>query len=397
MRSWPITILVAATLWAQNGLEEADAAFRAGDFERAAALARRVVAADPNAVHAHMILGVIAAQRQEWDAATKQFQAVIRLDPADPHGYFYLGQAKLYQQQWEPAVQSFTKALERGYPDRERALVELAFAQNEAGHPQAALKSLAETPPPREGPSAAQYHAVTAFAQMKLNQPRLAIEAIRRAVEVDDSSPQYWDFLISSLIHTDQTPAALAEAIRAQKRFPDQPDIQFLFALSSYYVTESPLTKLAVRNLRETEPRSPRVLLAEGLLLRQEGRNDAAAAAFRQAAQKGVPDAHLLLGILLKEAGDYAEAEREYREAERVNTHNGQVMLELGKLLLSRGELKEAQTRLEQAEQYMPAVAAVHYQLGLLYGRLGRKEAAERQMGVYRQLEKAQAELLHGP
>lgn len=397
MRGLLLIVALAASLWAQDALQQADAAFRAGDFERASSLARRVLAADPNAVHAHMILGIVAAQRKQWDAADRHFQSVIRLAPAHPDGYFYLGQAKLYQQQWEPAVQNFLKALERNYPGRERLLVELAFAQNEAGHPQDALKTLTKLQPPREGPSAAQYYAVTAFAQFKLNQPRPAIDAIRRAVELDESNPQYSDFLISSLIHTDQTPSALAEAIRAQKRFPDNPDIQFLFALSSYYVTESPLTRLAVRNLREAEPGSPRVLLAEGLLHRQAGRNDAAIAAFGEAAQKGVPDAHLLLGILLKETGDYAGAEREYREAERSNPQNGQVMLEIGKLLLLRGELNEALARLQKAEQYMPAVASVHYQLGLAFGRLGRKEEADRQMQLYRQLEKEQAEVLRGP
>lgn len=394
MTRFIVLVLFGISLWAQSVLEEADAAFRAGDLDRAAVLARRALAADANAAHAHMILGVVAAQRNDWDPATKHFQTVIRLVPADPNGYFYLAQAKLYQHQWKAAAKYFLDALQRDYPDRERLQIELAFAQNEAGDPQAALENLAKVQLGRDGPLAAQYHAVTAFAQFKISQPRPAIEAIRRAIDLDDSNPQYWDFLISSLIQTDQTPAALAEAIRAQKRFPDDPQIQFLFALSSYYVTESPLTRLALRNLREAEPASPRVLLAQGLLERKQGRGEAAMAAFRQAAATGLPDAHLLLGILLKESGDYVQAEREYAEAERANPQNGQVMLELGKLLLVRGELEQALGRLLKAEQYMPAVAAVHYQLGLVYGRLGRKAEADEQMRLYRQLEREQAELL---
>ena len=99
--------------------------------------------------------------------------------------------------------------------------------------------------------------------------------------------------------------------------------------------------------------------------------------AFQRAVQRGVPDAHLLLGIVHRENGEYEAAEREYREAERINPRNGQVMLELGKMFLARGELEQARTRLEQAVHYMPDSPSVHYQLGLLYRRLGQPEKSQ--------------------
>src|SRR5687767_5341220 len=288
-----------------------------------------------------MILGVIAAQKKQWDASNRHFQAVVKLAPSNPYGYFYLGQARLYQQQWEPAIQFFVKALEREYPEVDRLLVELALAQNEAARPKQALETLGKTSPPANPQKAAQYHVVTAFAQAKLNQIGPAIEAARRALQAD-ATPHVWEFLIDVLIQTDQAPRALAEAILAQRKFPDHPEIQFLFALASYHVPESPLSGVALRNLREADPASPRVLLAEGLLHRKEGRTAEATSAFRQAAQEGITDARVLLGILYTENGDAAAAEREFREAERLSPRNGQVALELGKLFLSRGQLQEA-------------------------------------------------------
>ena len=379
--------LAVAFLAAQpaNLLEQADAAFRAGDLDKAATLSRRVLAAQPGEVHAHMILGVIAAQKNDWDVSNRHFQTVVKLQPSNPFGYFYLGQAKLYQRQWEAAIQFFSKALERQYPERERLLVELALAQNEAGRPKQALDTLAKMQPPPEGPVAAQYHAVTAFALNNLNQAGPAIEAIRKAVQLDDTNPHSWDFLIGALINTDQTPQALAEAIRAQSRFPDHPDIQFLFALASYHVAESPLSRIALRNLREADPASPRVDLAEGLLHRKQGRNEEATQAFQRAAARGVPDAHLLLGIVFKDNGDYTAAEKEYREAEKLNPRSGQALLELGKLLLGKGELQEARTRLESALLYMADAPSVHYQLGLLYNRLGDKEKSQKHLKLAKQ------------
>ncbi len=374
------SLLVSLALLFQAGtslLERADEAFRAGDLERAAVLARQVAARDPGAVHGHMILGVIAAQANQWDVSNRHFLTVVRLDPANPFGYFYLGQAKLYQQQWAQAISYFTKALERKYPERERLMVELAMAQNESGKPQQALDTLSKISPPADPRQAAQYFAVTAFALGRFNRAGEAIEQIRRARQLDDSNAHYWNFLIDSLIKIDEAPQALAEAIVAQRRFPDHPDTQFLFALASHHVVESPLSKLALRNLREAEPGSPRVEIAEGLLYRKQGKTEEATAAFQRAARRGAPDAHLLLGIVYKENGDYEEAEREYLAAERQNPASGQLMLELGKLFLVRGDLEQARQRLEKAAEYMPGAGTVQYQLGLVYRRLGQTEKAE--------------------
>ena len=383
---------IAAGLAAQtsNLLEQADEAFRQGDLAAARTLAQRVIESNPAAVQGHMILGVIAAQKNQWDVANRHFQTIVKLDPSDPYGYFYLGQAQLYQRDWEAAIKYFTSALEREYPETRRVLIELALAQNEAGHPTDALATLGKTSPPDEQSLAAQYYGVTAFAQASLNHLGPAIEAIRLALQFDDA-PHYWEFLIDALLRTDEAPQALAEAIRAQRKFPDQPEIQYLFALASYRVTESPLGRLALRNLHEAGPADARVLLAEGLALRKEGNNEQAAVAFRSAAARGVPDAHLLLGILLREAGDQAGAEKEYREAERVNPNNGQVLLEMARVLITSGDLAGAMARLKKAAELTPSAPAVHYQLGTLYRRMGQNDDAERHLNLFRQLQAEQA------
>ncbi|MEZ5399387.1 MAG: tetratricopeptide repeat protein [Bryobacteraceae bacterium] len=374
-------LLLPLLLTAQ--IEQADEAFRAGDFEHAGTLAREALRRDPSAVHAHMILGVVAARSEDWAASDRHFRNVIRLQPSNAFGYFYLGQARLYQKQWLPAIQSFRRARARSYPDTDRLRVELALALNEHGQPKEALNEL-QGDPPQDQHLAAQFYAVTAFARDRLGQTATAIESARQALAVDDTNPLVWDFVIEALIRSDEAPAALAAAIRAQKKFPDRGDTQYLFALASHHVVESPLSKLALRNLEEAEPGSARVALAEGLALRKQGRTEEALAAFENAARRGAPDAHLLLGILRKEGGDYAAAERELRAATRQNPRNGQAFLELGKLLFSRGDLPGARLRLETAEGLMPEASTVHYQLGLLYRRLGLTGKAAEQLSRVR-------------
>ena len=150
-------------------------------------------------------------------------------------------------------------------------------------------------------------------------------------------------------------------------------------------MAESPLTGLALRNLSETDPQRPRVLLVQGLLYRKQGKSNEAMQTFTEAAAKGVPDAHLLLGILHKENGDYEAAEREFREAETPIQPTAKCCSSWESCLLVRGNLKEAQPRLEKALAAMPDAPGVHYQLGLLYGRLGETEKAQQHLRLARQ------------
>lgn len=374
-------------------LRKAEAAFRSGDTSRASALAQQVLKANPGSANSHMILGVVAARRGDWREATKSFEAVTRLTPSNSHGHFYLGQAYLSQQKWEKAAQCLNEALAQRYPDRQRLMVDLAVAENEAGRPEKALSSLRSIPPPANGPLAAQYYVVTGLAHANLNQPRQAIEAFQRGNEIDDSNPGYREMLISALISTDQTSKALAEAIRAQKKFPDHPEIQFLFGFTSYYIPYNRFTKLALRNLREAQPDSPRTVLMEGLVHRKEGRIQEASRAFTLAAERGVPEAFLLLGITSKESGDYAKAEQMLLKAEKLNPRNGQALIELGKVYMAQDKVGEALVRLQRAEACMPLSPGVQYQLHRAYSRLGQKEKSTRHLVLFQKLQQERLEL----
>src|SRR4029077_20492608 len=95
-----LTLGLAARLWGQASdlLTEAESAFRSGDLSQAASLASRILAREPGSSRVHLILGLVAAQRNQWLAAEKSFGSVIRLEPSNPFGYFYLGQVSLNQQ-----------------------------------------------------------------------------------------------------------------------------------------------------------------------------------------------------------------------------------------------------------------------------------------------------------
>ena len=382
---WMAALLAAPP----DSIRDAEMAFRSGDVQRAEGLAQEVLAGNPESVEAHILLGIIASQNAAWPSAIQNFESVIRVAPSNPQGYFYLGQVYLYQQKWEQAAKQFALALERNYPDRDRISIELAFAENEAGQPRKALQILTSIQPPRSGPLAAQYHAVSAFAHGNLHEPSQAVEAMQRAIEIDALNPQYWDFVISTLLNMSQPGLALANALDAQKRFPDQQEIQYLFGLAGYYMNNPSLVRIALRNLVDADPGSALEVILRGMVHRLEGNGDQATEEFVEASRRGVKGAHVLLALVLKEKGDLPGAERELRDAERFSLGNGQVELELGKILMARGENSQAVLRLQKAAQYMPANAGVQYELSGLYRRLGNRQKSEECLRKFKQLRQA--------
>jgi Flp pilus assembly protein TadD len=60
-------------------------------------------------------------------------------------------------------------------------------------------------------------------------------------------------------------------------------------------------------------------------------------------------------------------------------------------MLITRGDLAGALARLKRAAELMPSAPPVHYQLGILYRRMGQNAEAERHLNLFRQLQAEQA------
>jgi len=52
---------------------------------------------------------------------------------------------------------------------------------------------------------------------------------------------------------------------------------------------------------------------------------------------------------------------------------------------VTKEDLEQARIRFEKAAEYMPDAPAVHYQLGLLYRRLGQPEKAQQHLQLSKQ------------
>ena len=288
-------LLSAGFVWGQapvgDLLQRGDAAYRAGRVAEAVELFEQALTNESSSLPANMMLGIIRAGQSRFDQAIGHFRAALEIDPANPHAHFYLGRLMADRQEWAKAEEHYSKALQHGHPDRESATIGLAAAESQQGRAQAAQTRLLALPKPQEPATAAAYHAALGLAQSKLGLTREAAGSFRKARDLQPASPAHYEELIQVLLSAGDFTAALNEAVAAQKRFPDHAGIQFAFGVAGFRVPGSPFTRLALRNLRDTHPSDPRLIVLEGLVQLQQGRPEQGRAALTRAQQLGVREA----------------------------------------------------------------------------------------------------------
>jgi tetratricopeptide (TPR) repeat protein len=129
-----------------------------------------------------------------------------------------------------------------------------------------------------------------------------------------------------------------------------------------------------------------------GLSYQGLGRNEEAAAAFRQAIewQAGSalkdPGPYINLGALLLETGKPNEALPYLLEAKAIAPRDVKARRELGKAYMALNRLEDAQPELEKAVALAPQNAPAHFMLGQLYRKRGMAEKAKAEFGRYAEL-----------
>ena len=103
--------------------------------------------------------------------------------------------------------------------------------------------------------------------------------------------------------------------------------------------------------------------------------------------------AELRLGEVEAQRGDVQQAFNDYSRAVELQPSDADAKLGLAKTLIEMNQSDKALALLEDAARLEPTNAVVHYRLGVLYRKMGRVDAANGEVDLYKKYKEAKEKL----
>lgn len=322
-------------------MQRAVAAFRGGDLDEARRCCRKILSADPMAVDALHLAGVIALQSGRADKAVEFLRRAARLQPGVPGIQADLGNAHAALLQYEAAERCFESlaALLPGRPEPQVSLGNVLAFQGRYGQAVTCYRVALELAPDQPG-----IHVNLA-------------NALAGAGRLDDAE------------------ACLRDAVAA---FPAVPEVRLALANVLRSLDYPPEAAAQYRQLLEAHPGSAAVLCGFGDLLLQQGDWDEAVASYEQAAaaQPDLAEPHVKLGNACGTRGRWSHAESSLRRALQVQPGEPRILAYLGMALSQQAKHDEALAVFQSAIAGLPNDVHVLADYGLVLERAGRAEEA---------------------
>jgi tetratricopeptide (TPR) repeat protein len=333
---------------------------QSGDYEGAAALYVQILRVVPQASRVRSNLGAAWAALGRYDDAIDQYrQALAAEEDASIRQNLATALQKLGR--IDEAATEARRVVE-AQPENRAALVLLADCLLRQGEDAQAVELVRGAPAAALDDKAVAYLLGTAL--LNLNRVGEAQSVMDRVFR--DDSPEAHVLLGSMQSRRGDWAAALAEYEKARSANPKLPLVNFLFGEA---------------------------------LMKAHSDWAGAAAAFRAelAIDPNHYESNLLLGTLLREGGQNAEALERLEHAARLRGEDLAVKFSLGAAYLAAVRLEEARGLLEAVAAAAPGHLPTQMQLALLYTRLGRPEdAAKARASVARLQKEADARSFQG-
>jgi tetratricopeptide (TPR) repeat protein len=109
------------------------------------------------------------------------------------------------------------------------------------------------------------------------------------------------------------------------------------------------------------------------------------------------PNVEYYLGYALLQTDHKPDAQKLFADVLSKKPDDAQAQYQMGKLLLEQGKIVEAIQHLESAERNDPNTDYIHYQLQIAYRKAGRREDAEREVKLYREIKDRHREAVTAP
>jgi tetratricopeptide (TPR) repeat protein len=395
---------------------------QAGKLDEAESILRRLLATTPNNSDAHNLLGIILNQRNRSAEAEREYRTALRLNPNGVSAMANLGVLLASTNRSAEATKTFEAVL-RLVPDHPQATLNLGLQYAARGNDALAVPLLQKAIALQLAGYEVQYRLGISLYNLKHFDEASTAFAAALTVSSQAAGPVYYLGLIAwTNARFDQAEELFSRAVVLQPGFPEanfmlgeglRRSQKFQAAAESY--------ELALHQ----EPTKFVYYARLGGVYIKLGQADQAREIFRRGALRfpQLPEAHYFLGIASRALGDYASAEVELRRSLRLQANNVDALAQLGFVLLERDMTAEAENVLRRAialndkhffansdlgrllvrtrryDEAVPVLQAagklrpkdpgVHYQLFMALSRLKQKEAADRELAIFKELDEA--------
>ncbi len=190
------------------------------DYAGAVAAFRRAIALDPNDAVPHANLGITLKKMGQTDAAVAEYREAIRIDPRNSKAYINLGAIlSNVKGDYDGAIACFRRAIALR-PDDWQAHDNLGITLERAGQYAAAEAAFREADRLQPNEARRQEHRawhLAACPDVRLRDPKQAVAAAKKAVELEAQSGGYWNTLGVAYYRNGEYKAAVEALGRSMK------------------------------------------------------------------------------------------------------------------------------------------------------------------------------------
>ena len=348
-----------------------------GQYDDARARAEKVLERDQRNIEAQILKGNALAGLKDFDAALTELESAIQTDPTRSAGYAHLAALQYARGNTDAAEASFKRAI--------------------AAEPQVLALRLA-----------------LGNLYWSTNRPKEAEESIRAALQIDPNDSLANKAMASVLLGSKRTAEAEAHLkIVAEK----SPTPEARMALADYYANVQRLPEAKaiydkvvagggdqavtarlrvvalglaagdrdgaeklVDEILAKDPTKVEALLAKAQIQASSGKLPQATETARKAvaAGPGSPMAHFVLGVLLKNQYQNAEAEQSFKDSLRAVSTFAPANLELARLAVAANKFSDAIAYAQAAIASVPGYGEAHLLLARAQMANGNTDAADR-------------------
>ena len=371
-----------------NRLSEAAQAISDGQLARAEQRLNSVLRTLPNDADALNLLGVVRAKQNRTAEAERLFRRALASSPSHLGAHTNLSELLTTTNRSAEALPILISAHQLA-PDRFEITLKLGMLYAEQrNYPQA--QQILEEALATKPDDVATLRALARVARATGNLEK-ALSHLVEARRLAPKSPAVlYDFGVTTL-QMDLLLDALPVFEQLHRDYPREPAYLYGLAAAQWRKGNPAETTRLLNQYVTLRPRDPSGwYLLGAALLRQERTSEAQVALERSLILKADPDTEYLFGASFDKLGNRHTAIKIFQKIVRSHPSHAATHAALGTAYRESGRYAEARLELERAVELDANDLRANYQLGLVYAKLGEKEAAQKMFDRADELRKRQ-------